>query len=281
MAGLTIVEQVIKEHPELRSPLELHKTIMIAQNRLRESHGSGTNVNWKDKTVIRDLQQKVLDSNQPIAASLSPDIFDSRALTLIYEQLGDMLIEKGIGERWIKKLSEEIKSGRISLIDAAGAALKEDTGFFQACGKKFNADPALMLFIISSLIQPCLEDIADNAERPFLDGWWQAQCPVCGRLPFVARIKSRKRYLVCPLCKAEYLADMFLCASCGNGDPGTLKFLAPQEHPEFRVDFCEKCRHYLKVIDEDRLKKPVPKGLEDIMTINLDLMAKDAGLVRA
>lgn len=280
MAEITIVEKIIKERPELQAPLELHKTILVAQNRLRESHSSGTNVNWKDKAIIKNLQQMALNSNQPIAASLSTDIFDSHALIQTYEKLGDMLIEKGIGEGWIKKLSEEMRGGRINILDAFGAALKEDTGFFQVYGKKFEADPALMLFIISSLIQPCLEEIANNVERQFLDGWWQAQCPVCGRLPFVARLKSRKRYLVCPLCKAEYLADMFLCVNCGNTEPDTLKFLAPSEHPEFRLDFCEKCRHYLKVIDEDRLKTHLPKGLEDIMTLELDFMAKNEGLVR-
>ncbi|MEM3584378.1 MAG: hypothetical protein QW193_03730, partial [Nitrososphaerales archaeon] len=67
---------------------------------------------------------------------------------------------------------------------------------------------------------------------------------------------------------------------CGNVDPTTFKFLAPEGYQEFRVDFCEKCKYYLKVIDNSKLKKPIPKGLEDIITIDLDIMANSAGLKR-
>ncbi|NWG09606.1 MAG: formate dehydrogenase accessory protein FdhE, partial [Nitrososphaerales archaeon] len=138
----------------------------------------------------------------------------------------------------------------------------------------------LILFIISALIQPCLEEIANKANPSFFEKWWQAQCPICGRRPIVARLKARKRYLICTLCGSEYLADQFLCVNCGNTDPASLKFLAPEGHLELRVDFCVKCKHYLKVIDQDKLKKAIPKGLEDIITIDLDFMAKNFGLIR-
>ena len=276
---ITGIDQIMGEHPDLQPPLELHKLILLAQKELRESQKKGTNVNL-NKSIVKDLQKKASQSNQPVASFLSTSIFDPDALFHTCEKVTGILIERGASEERLKKFIEEVKSGKVDILHAVGAALKGDGEPFENYGKMYKADPALILFIISSSIQPCLEEIARNADSSFLDGWWQAQCPVCGRTPIVAKLKSRKRYLACTFCGAEYLADIFMCANCGNGDPATLKFLAPEEHPEFRVDFCEKCRHYLKVIDEDKSGKHIPKGLEDIMTIDLDLMAKDAGLVR-
>ena len=275
---ITGIDQIMGEHPDLQPPLELHKLILLAQKELRESQKKGTNVNL-NKSIVKDLQKKASQSNQPVASFLSTSIFDSDALFHTCEKVTGILIKRGAREQ-LKEFLGEVKSGKVDILDAVGAALKGDGEPFENYGKKYKADPALILFIISSSIQPCLEEIARNADSSFLDGWWQAQCPVCGRTPIVAKLKSRKRYLTCTFCGAEYLADIFMCANCGNGDPATLKFLAPEEHPEFRVDFCEKCRHYLKVIDEDKAGKHIPKGLEDIMTLELDLMAKDAGLVR-
>lgn len=273
------IDRIMGEHPDLQLPLELHKLIMLAQKELRESQKKGTNMNW-NKSIINDLQKKASSSNQPIASFLSPSIFDPDALFHTCEKVSGILIERGASEERLKKFLEEVESGKVDILDAVGAALKGDGEPFVSYGKRYKADPALILFIISSSIQPCLEEIARNADSSFLDGWWQASCPVCGRTPNVAKLKSKKRYLSCTFCQAEYLADVFMCANCGNGDPETLKFLAPEENPEFRVDFCEKCRHYLKVIDEDRSGKRIPRGLEDIITIDLDLMAKDAGLLR-
>ncbi len=67
---------------------------------------------------------------------------------------------------------------------------------------------------------------------------------------------------------------------CGNNDPYTLIFMASEDQPEFQIDFCTKCNHYIKIIDEEKLKKTIPKGFEDILTLNLDLAAKDASLIR-
>lgn len=277
---ITTIDKIIGEHPDLKPPLELHRAILLAQRQLRESDKKGTSVDWNDRASINDLQKKACESNRPAASFLRPSVFDSDALLRTCEKVADSLAGKGGGEGWLKKFIEEVKGGKVDILHAVGAALKGEGEPFENYGKICKADPALILFIISASIQPCLEEIARNANGSFLESWWQASCPVCGRTPSVAKLKSRKRYLACTFCGAEYLADIFMCANCGNGDPATLKFLAPEEHPEFRVDFCEKCRHYLKVIDEDKSGKHIPKGLEDIMTIDLDLMAKDAGLLR-
>jgi formate dehydrogenase maturation protein FdhE len=48
----------------------------------------------------------------------------------------------------------------------------------------------------------------------------------------------------------------------------------------FQIDFCTKCKHYLKVIDEAKLKEDMPRGFEDVLTLDFDLVAKKANLER-
>ncbi|NJD75825.1 MAG: formate dehydrogenase accessory protein FdhE [Candidatus Methanoperedens sp.] len=277
---INAIKQITRERPELRKPLELHTMILEAQRQIRESPGKGTSLDWNDKPLISNLQSDAIKSNKPIAGLLDASVFDSILLLQTCEKVAGIFFEKGAKEEELKELIHEMKSGRINIQDAVSAVLKGDAEPFGSYGEKFGIDPALIFFIISSLIQPCIEEIADKTDSSLKEKWWQSQCPVCGRVPMCARSKNNKRYLVCTFCGSRYLADQFLCTNCGNTDPSTLKFLTLEDNPEFRVDYCEKCKHYLKVIDEDKSGRPVPESLEDIITIDLDMIAKDAGLVR-
>ena len=276
---IKVIDGIILENPDLRKPLELYKLVLQAQRQLRDDPKKGTSLNWDDR-FMEDLQRKAHEFKQPIAKFLDSSIFDSKALLHTCEQIVKALIEKGVKEDLFKKFLDELITGEVSIIDLVGVALKGDGEYFENHGERLGLDPALILFIVNVLIQPCLEEIAKKIDSSFLERWWRALCPVCGRRPIMARLKSRKRYLICSLCGAEYLADLFLCVNCGNIDPLTLRFLAPEGRPEFRIDFCEKCKHYLKVMDEEKLKRPIPKGLEDVVTIDLDFLAKNAGLIR-
>jgi len=278
---IAAIEQMINVHPNLRGPLELRKRILEAQREARDNVCKGTSVDWSNRSVVNELQQKAFISKEPIASFLDPSIFDTDVLSHMCTQIVHVLINSGVKEEELKGFLGEMKSKKLKLVELVDAALRMDADFFEGCGGRLGVRSSIILFVTDMLIQPCLEEIACKIGSSFFEGWWrQASCPVCGRRPIVAKLKARKRYLICSLCGVEYLTDLFLCVNCGNVDPYTLKFLAPGEHPKLRVDFCEKCRHYVKVIHEDELNVPIPKGLEDIMTLDLDLMAKHAELVR-
>jgi len=237
---INAIDQALVNYQSLSKPLKLHKAILQVRRKIEENPPKGTTVNWSDRLVIKDLEQHARGSRRPITSFLDPSIFDESLVLQVYQQVVLVLLKHGVDETRLKEFSAKLEKGGVDVAGLIKATIKGD----------------------------------------FLEEWWQAPCPVCGRIPVIAKLKERKRYLTCMFCGAEYLADLFLCVKCGNTDPPTQKFLRPEGSPEFRVDFCEKCKHYVKVIDEDRLKKPIPRGLEDILTLSLDLMAKDAGLIR-
>jgi len=49
---------------------------------------------------------------------------------------------------------------------------------------------------------------------------------------------------------------------------------------EYQIDFCTKCKNYLKVIIDGASPEPIPEFLADILTLNLDVQAQQADLVK-
>lgn len=277
---MSVVDQAIGRYPDVRRLLEVHKTILNIQKGVREDPHKGTSVNWSNRTEITNLQRKAIAMRRPIASFIDFSIFDTVSLRITAKRLTTLLVEQGFDRKEMEKLAEGIECRQKTISELAAGALGERVECLEEVSSRWGISPKILLLIADILIQPCLEAISLNVDPGFLEKWGQAECPVCGRRPIIAWLKSRKRYLACTLCGAEYAVDLFLCVNCGNVDPTDLKFLAPDDKPEFRVDFCEKCRHYVKVIDMDRLKTPIPRGLEDIITLDLDLIAKNAGLNR-
>ncbi|NWG10988.1 formate dehydrogenase accessory protein FdhE [Candidatus Bathyarchaeota archaeon] len=276
---MKIVSELISTRKELRQSLEFQKKILQIQQEIDDTSTKGAKGNCGCRLEISRLQEDSLKTKQPITHFIDSSIFDSDMLVFASKKVV-RAFEEWKPDGGLRNLLNSVESGRIDLPRIVDAILKEDVISIKNFAAELGTQPTLLFYVISILIQPCLEEIARKVNVSFSDRWWQPFCPVCGRTPTVARIRNRKRYLVCTFCGAEYLSDYFVCVHCGNKDPYTLKYLVPKEQSEFQIDFCNKCKHYLKVIDETKLKESIPKGLEDLLTLNLDLIAKDAGLVR-
>lgn len=277
---LKIVSALLPQREDLQDSLELHKKILQIQLEIDNTPTKGTTIDWDDQMTIASLQRKSFEAKKPIIDFLDPSIFDLDFLFHVSKKVVYVFMEQNINERGLKKFLSLMESGKISLFKLIEATLRENIVSIRKAAEKLDVQPALLLYVVSVLIQPCLEEVARKIDSSLLDKWWQASCPVCGRTPVVARLRRRKRYLVCTFCGTEYLSDRFLCVHCGNKDPYTLKYLSIKAQPAFQIDFCAKCRHYIKVIDEAKMKETIPKGLEDILTLNIDFLAKDADLVR-
>jgi FdhE protein len=277
---LKIISALLPQHEDLQDSLKLQKKILQIQLEIDNTPTKGTTINWNDQTIITTLQQKSFETKKPIIRFLDPSTFDLEVLANVAKKIVNVFIEQNINKRGLKKLLNFIENKKEPLLKLIEATLRENIVPIRKTAKKMNVQPALLLYMISVLIQPCLEEIARKIDTSLLDKWWQASCPVCGRIPIVARVRQRKRYLVCTFCGAEYLSDRFLCVYCDNTDPYTLKYLSVKAQPAFQIDFCAKCKHYIKVIDEAKLKEAIPRGLEDILTLNLDIVAKKADLIR-
>jgi len=276
---LNTISKLFLKRKELTNSLKLHMKILKVQLEIDNTSTKGTKVDWSDTKLMKDLEGRALKAKKPVIYFLDPSIFDSNVLYPPFKKIAKIFIERETTEGSPGKFLNLINE-KVNIIELIEATLRENDSVITIYAEKLGVQPPLLLYIISALIQPLLEEIARKIDPSLYDKWWQASCPICGRIPNVARVRQRKRYLVCTFCGAEYLYDNFTCVHCDNKDPHTLKFLTIDGKPEFQVDFCVKCKHYIKVIDDEPLKDTIPKGLEDIMTLDLDLVANGEGLVR-
>jgi len=272
---------ILEQHEELQGALELKKKTLLAQLKIDSTLTKGLSIDWNNIGTIKDLQQKALDKKLPIIYFLDPAKKEQDVMIIAFKKIVEALIEKNISNEGLHNLLSYFESGKIRLSELIEASLKENLRVIEETAKKTGVKAELLLYVVSALIQPGLEEVARKIDSEFSDKWWQGSCPVCGRIPSVAINRRGKRFLVCSYCGTEYLGKNFFCVHCGNNDPYTLKFIAVKTDPGFKIDFCTKCNQYIKVLEETKLQKePIPKGLEDILTLNLDFLAKDAGLVR-
>lgn len=115
-----------------------------------------------------------------------------------------------------------------------------------------------------------------------LEQWLKGNCPVCGGKPtFALLIKDAgTRYLYCGLCDTKWRYHRLGCPHCGNNES---QFFTVEGLEKYRVYFCDKCRGYIKTIDEKRVDGNSLAGgnldlfREDINTVQLDMLAMQEG----
>lgn len=69
---------------------------------------------------------------------------------------------------------------------------------------------------------------------------------------------------------------------CGNEDHGTLSCLYSEDQREkMRVEACDRCRGYLKVITSYSPTLPEMLPVEDLATLHLDYIAQEQSYERS
>jgi FdhE protein len=135
------------------------------------------------------------------------------------------------------------------------------------------------LFIEESL-RPALERVVgaygDIVRKA---GWSEGYCPICGREPKIGEIRDDEgtRYLFCNQCGFEWEYRRIRCPFCGNEEQQTLAYFTIEEDDRYRVDVCNECKRYIKILDFRDTKEKPDMDVEDIATLHLDMLANDEG----
>jgi formate dehydrogenase maturation protein FdhE len=229
---------------------------------------------------VKKLQERAASSKRPISQFLEPSFFEEEVLLTVVEELSEYLMSLYPGGEVLDKVLVGLKNGNIEIKNALKAVIENDLDWFSELSDNLNIETSILSFVFETPLRPFFEEMARRAGDRFTESWWEPFCPICGRRTIVASIRNERRYMICTYCGAEYLVDLFLCINCGNKDPYTLGFLSLEEHPEYELNYCERCNHYIKVFYEDRLKRKIPKGVEDLLTFEIDIIAEHLGFKR-
>jgi FdhE protein len=161
------------------------------------------------------------------------------------------------------------------------------------------SDPGAMLSAAINqepAADPTLEVVAQLACMPVLQalnrrygaaaaaGWIEGYCPMCGAWPALVEQRGleRERRLRCGRCGCDWCATAHRCVLCGETDHDKLGALLTGETSDgSRIETCETCRGYVKVIAALRPSTTEELPLNDLATVELDLAALHRGFARA
>lgn len=125
-------------------------------------------------------------------------------------------------------------------------------------------------------IQHCSEQL--QTVRKNMPDLKKGYCPICGNHPDMAFLdKDGKRHLKCCFCSHQWETGRMGCVFCENNEKNMQHYFYTEEEKEYRVNLCDKCRHYIKVVDLRQMDRPFCPNIEMISTLHLDMKAKEQG----
>lgn len=71
------------------------------------------------------------------------------------------------------------------------------------------------------------------------------------------------------------------CPFCSNDDQKTLRYFFTDEDDPHRVYVCDRCKRYLKTVDQRKMENPEDLDLvwENLSTLSMDLVAQKEGFI--
>lgn len=163
------------------------------------------------------------------------------------------------------------------------AALRFDENTVVALADRLKVSPGILRAVSEFLVLPLLHASATELAGKQPKHWPYGYCPVCGARPTLAELREldHARLLRCGRCGAAWEMTWLRCVHCGERDHNKLGSLEPEKHAETqKVETCESCGGYLKVLTTLETSSHLDLLLQDLDTMDLDLVALDRGYAR-
>jgi FdhE protein len=148
-------------------------------------------------------------------------------------------------------------------------------------GRESEENIDLIDLFTEESLRPELEIIAEKyGEIVEKSNWSEGYCPICGKEPKIGEIREEeegRRYLFCNQCGYKWNFRRIKCPFCGNEEQHSLAYFAVEVEEHYRVDVCNKCRRYIKIVDLPKTAEDINLDVEDIATLHLDMLAYEEG----
>ena len=211
-------------------------------------------------------------------------VFDHRAARDLMLRLARALEETGLDA--VSPIRSALEGDRLIPEELLRHASEGDTPFLAARAEEQALDAPLLWTLAQSALKPTLR-ICCGELTPLVDaarGWESACCFICGAPASLGELQGgeQTKHLRCGQCGADWLTRRLRCIYCGNEDPSLLGILYPEGRREYaRVEVCDKCHGYLKVVTRFAPCSPEELAVEDLSTLYLDCLAQERGYRRA
>jgi FdhE protein len=271
-AILARLREVKEKTPELAEVIDLHYDLLTAQLQTeihpRQSNLSSEGAKVRLKRGFPLLVSHELDIDWKTFFDLCRDI-----CRITSQHRPDLLSQL---EGFLATLENDPDAVRTSVKMYLEEGEIESCGNMAIVGKE---QAELLSFVYNNALKPFLQAFAD-ALIPLVDLelWQRGWCPLCSGEPDFAFLESQSgaRQLVCSRCDTHWVYPRIKCPFCQTSDPARLSFY-PNEDRKYRLYVCKDCKRYLKAVDLRKESSELLLPLERILTVALDLAAREKG----
>ena len=168
-------------------------------------------------------------------------------------------------------------------LDLISAAVRQASDEIRLLAHERQVDEGALASVAHLATLPLLQSCRQLLESRMPIYWPQGYCPVCAAWPVLAERRGldRSRRLRCGRCAAEWEVQWLYCIYCGERDHQQLGTLEPDDRGEMlKVETCGTCRGYLKSIATLQGFPPLELLLQDLETLELDLVALNRSYAR-
>jgi FdhE protein len=228
---------------------------------------------------------KRLEEKRPLLDIQSLQI-DKNLLHEFSQKLFPILEENKVFNREDIEKFIEIK-GNLNSSELVRLFLMRELPDLKSLSVKYKIRSDLLWFISLNLSQTMLQLYANKLKSKVdQENWLKGNCPICGNFPAMEKLRREegKRILWCGLCGTDWHFKRLSCPFCGNEDHNSLRYFFIEEEviPDktaFRVDVCDRCKRYIKTLDERKLPESEKPELymENLNTVYLDVLAQKDG----
>jgi formate dehydrogenase accessory protein FdhE len=171
---------------------------------------------------------------------------------------------------------------------ARKAAFGPDQLYLDSLAQRLDVGAEALLFFGRTLAAPFVAEAArrlkTTAGRAAAARHASGHCTICGSPPALASLRrdDGRRILYCSLCGATGEFTRLACPNCGSRDREGLTFLRISQSDPRWIETCERCKAYIKTVDERRLPagEEIIPVVEETATLHLDLLAEKEGYAR-
>jgi len=268
---LAQIDRVIQKRPLYKEALSTYRELV----RLIEDSKPEIAYSTKDEAVT---ETKVKQGFPLFSREDLP--LDLKATSSLFPRLLEHLSsQKREDSKALKNALDRVQTDPQWVERAITAFLSRDETTFTTMAQEVNLEPMVLRFVTSMALKPSLNALREAVgERIQKETWNYGYCPLCGSSPDMASLDDQgKRILHCELCGSEWRYPRLKCPFCENSEPKELGYFVSEEEEGFRVDFCKKCKVYIKTLDMRVVESPAPLELENIITLHLDMLAHEQG----
>jgi FdhE protein len=168
-------------------------------------------------------------------------------------------------------------------VDLVAAAVRQDRSAITALAEAGGVGPDALASVADLAALPLLHACGRLFGHRVPRVWAQGYCPICGAWPILSERRGldRTRRLRCGRCAGDWEVEWLCCIYCGEREHERLGSLVLEDGGEkLKVETCAACGGYLKSVATLQGIPAFELFLQDLETVELDLVAMDRGYRR-